>query len=126
MSNQLINKSAKQLIKLTSKGKVSISMSASLKPFFLTFIETVQQRNELFNALKLEEETAIERMRLALVCEVYMRHLVNLSMINQPGRLLLTLAQAHALWTYWMDYYNEFSKHPEMGNLFMQLHQKLS
>lgn len=114
------------LIKLTSKGKVSIAMSNSLKPFFLQMLEDIQQRNAHVANLHLTEEIALERVRLCAINEIYIRHFTMLSMINQPGRLLITWAQALALWTYWMDYFTQYSKHPELGNLFMQLHKKLS
>lgn len=125
-SNQHINTSAHQLIKITSKGKVSIVIGDSLKPFFLNILEDIQHRNAHVAAMKLTEDIAMERMRLCAINEIYVRHFTMLSMINQPGRLLITWAQALALWTYYMDYFAQYSKHPELGNLFMQLHQKLT
>lgn len=114
------------LIKITSKGKVSIAISESLKGFFLSFLESVQQHNHNMTVVRLDDVSAPEKMRLALINEVYMRHYTMLSMLGNQGRLLVTLPQALALWTYAQDYQNEVRKHPELGNLFMQLHQKLS
>lgn len=113
------------MIKLTSKGKLSVHVSESMQFALLSLIEAAVHRNLPVRNTMLDADTQCEKMRLSLITEIYVRHYTTLSLINRGGRMLLTLAQAIALWSYWLEYSDEFSN-PEMGNLFMQLHQKLT
>jgi hypothetical protein len=60
----------------------------------------------------------------ALIQEVYTRHLAALSLINQDSKITVSRAQALAIWSMCQEYQPVLN--PEMGNLLMHLHQKLS
>lgn len=102
------------LVKINRSGRFSIMLSRSLKPVFLDMVQkSASRRTKLFEL----------KMRQALLSEIYTKHFAMLH-LDRETAMLVSPAQAYALWfAYGYDYINE---NPELANLMMQLHQKLS
>lgn len=115
-----------QLVKITSSGKVCIMLGKSLKVTFLQCLEGVLTGKEWANRVKLDAASVGNKIHFATLSEIYTRHFTTLNMLNQESRLLLTVSQALTLWELSQEYDVNFYNDPEMGNLLMQLHQKLS
>lgn len=119
---------ARELVRLTSKGKVSITLPAAgtLKPFFVIMLEKLMTEVEYAANTALSMDNAAARTKFALLSEVYLRHMMTFNLVTrQDVKVLLTIPQAIAIWELSQDYSSMFISNPEMGNLLMQLHQKL-
>lgn len=121
-------KEPKQLVKLTTKGKVSITLPhrGTLKSEFWSIIEALMSEiaHSTNNALTLEN--ASDRIKFALLSEVYVHHMMAFNLVTrQDVKLLITIPQAIAIWELSQDYSSALNPNPEMGNLLMKLHQKL-
>lgn len=113
----------KQPVKITVKGKVSILVSESLKPFLLNFLELIMNDRP---RPALSMHTAKDLCYTALVNELYVRYLVPLSLIQGDTRILLTLSQAYAMWELSQDYEHFAYANPQLGNILMELHRILN
>lgn len=116
-------------IKITHTGKVSIKISASLKPFLLHLLETFLnylQSESKDHGPMLTIQGCEVRIYLSLIDEVYCKYHTQLSIINREGKILLSLAQAYAIWELCQSYNQEALSNAEMGYLLMELHRKLS
>lgn len=115
-------------VKITSKGKVSIAIPASLKPFVKHLLEKFMDNlSDSIGSTKTVHLNNIEdRILRALVDEVYVKHHTQLSIISQDCKLVLTWAQANALWQLCQLWDQEAFNNPGMGGLLLNLHQKLS
>lgn len=112
-----------QQVKITAKGKVIMHLSDSLKHYFKNFLELLMN-DRAKTALTII--SAKDHCYTALVSELYSKYLAQLSFVTGDTRVALTLAQAYALWELSQDYEHFAFAHPQMGNLLMELHQKLS
>lgn len=103
-----------QLVKINGSGRLSITLSRSAKPALFDLIErSASRRTKLFEL----------KMRQALLSEIYLKYFTVLQ-LDRVNRILLTPAQAYALWfAYGYDYKDN---NAELANIMMQLHQKLS
>lgn len=110
-------------VKITVKGKISIKVSQSLKPFLLNFLELLMNDRP---KPKLSMHTAKDLCYLALINELYVKHLVSLSLIDGDCRILLTLSQAYAIWELSQDYEHFAYANPQLGNILMELHRILT
>lgn len=113
----------KELVKITAKGKVSVLVSHSLKPFLLNFLELLMNDR---GKPALSLHTAKDLCYTALVNELYVKYLVQLSLIQGDTRILLTLSQAYAMWELSQDYEHFAYANPQLGNILMELHRILS
>lgn len=116
-------------IKITHTGKVSIKISASLKPFLLhlleTFMEYLRDESKGYGPMLTIPGCEV-RIYLSLIDEVYCKYHTQLSIISRDGKIMLSLAQAYALWELCQSYHQEALANAEMGYLLMELHRKLS
>ncbi len=122
----MVKSKTTQLVKITPKGKLSIRLDGRFKIFFVAMIEKLMGELEYFNAHPLDMKTVEGKKNFALVSEIYYLHFVQFNMINSPVKLSLTMSQALCLWQMACEYDNAFFADAEMGNLLMQIHQKLS
>jgi hypothetical protein len=114
-----------QYVKLTSKGKVSIYLTGTMRGLFLYMIEQMLTFTESSTRDCLSMRNAAERVRFALVSEIYTRHFASFSLLRNDLKLLLTPAQALAFWQLSQEYDFKPEHDPQMGDMLMQLHQKL-
>lgn len=113
-----MKKKTEQIVKVNQSGRISLILSRSLKPVMLHLIE------HSIIPKKASEGFLIKWMRYSLLAEVYGKYYTVLH-LDRVNRLLITPAQACALWLAWSDLHDDCDT-PELGNLMMQLHQKLS
>jgi hypothetical protein len=117
----------KEFVKLTTKGKVSLTLQGTMRGVFLACVEQMLQWTETSTKGALDMKNVEERIRFALVSEIYTRHFASFSLLRtEKMKLLLTLPQALAFWQLSQEYDFQTLHDPSMGALLMQLHQKLS
>lgn len=115
------------MVKITPTGKYSIRVSAQLKGFLLTLLYTfLENLNNEVARTRLAAFNNDVRILRALIDEIFCKYHTQLSIINRDGKLVLTVAQAHALWELCQQYDQEAFMHPEMGHLLMELHKKMN
>jgi hypothetical protein len=114
-----------QLVKKNSKGKFSLQLSGSLRVVFLHCIEMLLSELAWAGKHPLDGMTVSSKVQFAIISEIYTRHYTTLHMGSKTCRVLLTMPQALTLWELSQEHDQDFYVSPEMGNLLMQLHQKL-
>lgn len=103
-----------ELVKINGSGRVSLTISRTVKPVLFDLIErSVNRKTQLFDL----------KMKQALLSEIYLKYYTVLH-LDRVNRILLSRAQAYALWDAFGYDYKEGN--PELANIMMQLHQKLS
>jgi hypothetical protein len=114
-------------VKITTSGKVRITVSKSLKPTFLSLLELFL--GNLEDSLKgkpLHWNNNSDRVYRFLIEDLYFKYHTELSIINQnDSKVLLTRAQAHTFWELCQNYSDVSLDNPQMGYLLSQLYQKL-
>lgn len=112
-----------QYVTLTSKGKVRISVPGSLKYTFKNLLELFI--NDKVKG-RLTRVTVGHLMEVANMDELYCKYHTQLCLMQGDVKLLLTLSQAYALWDLCQEYEKFAYTDAVMGDILMQLHQKLS
>jgi hypothetical protein len=116
-----------ELVKLSAKGKIIISLQGVLKQFFAHMVERLMQELEPLCNTSLDMSTVEYKKNFALVSEIYFIHFVQFNMLNgQPIKVRMTISQALCIWQLANDYEEIAFTDPAMGNLLMELHRKLS
>lgn len=117
----------KLLVKLSAKGKMVFTLEGVLKQFFASVLETLMRELEPLCNQGLDMSTVEYKKNFALVSEIYHAHFVQFNLVNsQAIKVRLTMSQAFCLWQLANEYEQVAFTDPAMGNLLMQLHQKLS
>lgn len=110
-------------IKITNKGKVSMALPHHLKYLFKNMLELFINDHE--RHVQLDLKSVHDHLSVALMDEIYRKYHTQLSLINGDIKIQLTLSQAYALWYLCQMHEDLVYSDPSMGNLLMQLHQKL-
>jgi hypothetical protein len=112
-----------QLVRITPTGRISLRISILLKPVIKDILEDYINNAVVGKDLVVWSETLISK---ALIEEMYKRYYTFLH-TRSEGRVTVTRAQALALWEvlYAADDEDDVIN-PQLGNFYMQLHQKLS
>lgn len=115
------------LVKMTAKGKLCVSLQGVLKAFFVSVLEQLIHELEPLCNTSLDMSTVEYKKNFALVSEIYFTHFVQFNLVNeQEIKVRLTMSQAYCLWQLANEYEGIAFSDPAMGNLLMQIHQKLS
>jgi hypothetical protein len=113
-----------QLVRITPGGKLSVVLMQQVKaPLFVMLTNKVSGKK----SKNLDLHTVDVAMYMSLIEEMFMKHHTEFS-LYRDGKILLTRAEALALWVLFQDAIEAPGNqlHPALGNLNMQLHQKLS
>lgn len=111
-------------VKVTTTGKVRFALTSSMKHSLKVLLELFI--SDQLNRRKLDASTCADLVNFSLMNEIYTRHFAQLSLINGPAKLSLTISQAYAFWYMCQQYDQHAYGSAEIGGLLLQLHQKLS
>lgn len=112
-----------QYVKITSKGKVSVQLTQGMKYTFKNLLELMMNDKP---RKPLDLASSADLVNIALVDEIYRKYHTQLCFLQGDTKLLLTLAQAYALWTLCQQYDRYAFDNVGLGGVLLQLHQKLS
>ena len=112
-----------QYVKIKPSGKLSLLLPRSMKYAFKNLLELFMNSND---DPKVDRSRVLKLISVALIGEVYMKNFANLSLVQNDVRITLTRSQALALWEMCQEHDQQAYIDAEMGNILMQLHQKLS
>lgn len=112
-----------QYVKAKPSGKLSILLTSRLKYIFKNLLELYMNDKPVE---RLTRFTSHQLTILALVNEIYCKYYTQLSQVRDDVRIIITRAQAYALWEMCNEYEHHAFGDAEMGNIWMQLHQKLT
>jgi hypothetical protein len=114
------------IVKLSAKGKVLIKLEGTCKMYFVQLLEAIMRQLEHYTNQNIDMRTIDGKKNFALMSEIYYNHFVQFNMLHVPCMVSLTMSQALCLWQMAVEYDNDITLNPELGNLLMQIHQKLS
>jgi len=118
----------KEVVKLTKAGKFSITLSESVKPLFKQQLEWFV--NGLYECLrdnkKVTTDNNAESIYYYAINEVLMRYQRSLPWRKGTIKLILTRVEAHVYWELCMTHFALPNNNPEIGNILMELHRRLS
>jgi hypothetical protein len=112
-----------EYVKVTSKGKVSVSMPGHLKYEFQQLLELFMNDHERG---KIDMVTVDGHIHVALMSEIYSKYHTQLCFVHGDVKIMMTLAQAYALWAMCQKYSKNAYGDATMGGILFQLHQRLS
>jgi hypothetical protein len=116
-------------VKLTGKGKLSIMLTTNVKSYLKRYLEDTLTQYTQQPKGQLNEGTIDWRIQMELLGEIYAKLFTELN-LYRDSKVQLSKSEALALWWMYQEEvdlpFPSFSTIPPVGNLFMQLHQKLS
>jgi hypothetical protein len=117
---------ATPLVRITPRGKVSMLLSSANKAAITSLLEGYLQHNAWCLRTRLDGLHYYDKIRYATVSELFTKHYTTLHLVLDQSRIILTRVHALELCHILSTHTDLGHTNPELGNLYMQLHQKLS
>lgn len=112
-----------QYVKVKTSGKVSVLIMSRMKYTFKNLLELFMNDKP---KPQLDRTTVQHLTNVALMSEIYCKYYTHLHIVRDDVRILITRSQAYAFWELCQEYDHYAYNDAEMGNILMQLHQKIS
>jgi hypothetical protein len=121
-----MSKTLEALVRITPRGKVSLLLSSANKAAIGGLLEGYLQHNAWCLRTKLDGLRYYDKIRFAIVSELFTKHYTALHLVLDESRITLTRVHAIELWNLLSTDTDLVHTNPELGHIYMQLHQKLS